>query len=145
MKPAEDITVTLECNNACSFCPRTTLRHVQVVDREDLKGRQFDITAIDTVREIFAGRSSDWWTRISQKEDICLEPVLGLEEVLSHPQHEAAGTFSRKTDDILSLGFFPYDPEAASLPAPPVGENTADVLKDYGVPQDLIDTLLSKT
>ncbi|MFH1438672.1 MAG: CaiB/BaiF CoA-transferase family protein [Pseudomonadota bacterium] len=119
-------------------------RFCEVVEREDLKGRQFDTTAIEDLRKVFGEKSSDWWTRVSNEEDICLEPVIGLEEVLSHPQHEAAGTFSRQTDEILSFGFFPYDPEAGSLAAPLAGENTADVLKDYDVPQSLIDSLLAK-
>ncbi|MBW2261248.1 MAG: radical SAM protein, partial [Deltaproteobacteria bacterium] len=39
MKPAEDITVTLACNNDCIFCPRTTLEHVKVRTPEELLPR----------------------------------------------------------------------------------------------------------
>lgn len=33
--PRPDITITLGCNNQCSFCPRSTLRHIQVRSTAD--------------------------------------------------------------------------------------------------------------
>lgn len=37
-----DATITLECNNRCRFCPRTTLRHIQVPS-EELEARLVEI------------------------------------------------------------------------------------------------------
>ena len=39
MKPPDDITVTLACNNDCVFCPRTTLEHISVRTPEELLPR----------------------------------------------------------------------------------------------------------
>lgn len=39
MKPPEDITVTLACDNSCLFCPRSTLEHVRVREPEELLPR----------------------------------------------------------------------------------------------------------
>ena len=41
--PPSDVTVTLRCNNACLFCPRTTLRHVKLRDAEELVPRLEEI------------------------------------------------------------------------------------------------------
>ena len=55
------------------------------VGREDLIERQLDASGSGTEREveaIFATRTRDEWTAFAGEHDCCLEPVLGLDEVL---------------------------------------------------------------
>ena len=52
----------------------------QTIDREDLKGRQFDPSAIDAVQATLREGSRAEWVARFDGRDVCVEPVLGLEE-----------------------------------------------------------------
>ena len=52
----------------------------QTIDREDLKGRQFDPSAIDAVQATLREGSRAEWAARFDGRDVCVEPVLGLEE-----------------------------------------------------------------
>ena len=52
----------------------------QTIDREDLKGRQFDPSAIDAVQTTLRGATrAEWMARFGER-DVCVEPVLSLDE-----------------------------------------------------------------
>ncbi|TMD87460.1 MAG: CoA transferase [Chloroflexi bacterium] len=52
----------------------------QTIDREDLKGRQFDPSAIDAVQATLrVATRAEWAARFGNK-DVCVEPVLDLAE-----------------------------------------------------------------
>ncbi len=54
LAPGADVTVTLECNNRCVFCPRTTLRHIHV-DRPGELERRLDAIRRRSSRVILTG------------------------------------------------------------------------------------------
>jgi crotonobetainyl-CoA:carnitine CoA-transferase CaiB-like acyl-CoA transferase len=52
----------------------------QTIDREDLKGRQFDPAATEAVQTTLRiSTRAEWMARFGDR-DVCVEPVLGLEE-----------------------------------------------------------------
>ena len=52
----------------------------RVIDREDLKGRQFDPAATDAVAAtLLQATRAEWMARFGDR-DVCVEPVLSLEE-----------------------------------------------------------------
>jgi len=50
---------------------------------------QKQIEVKQTLREIFQQKTFDEWRRIFAEEDVCVEPVLTLEEAANHPQLQA--------------------------------------------------------
>jgi crotonobetainyl-CoA:carnitine CoA-transferase CaiB-like acyl-CoA transferase len=51
-----------------------------VIDRDDLRGHQFDPAAIDAVQATLGGASRAEWVARFGERDVCVEPVLSLEE-----------------------------------------------------------------
>src|SRR6266576_5668813 len=52
----------------------------QTIDREDLKGRQFDPSAIDAVQTTLRQATRAEWAARFGNADVCVEPVLDLAE-----------------------------------------------------------------
>ena len=62
----------LEPNFWTEFC--------RVIDHADLASRQFDPSAVGEVQRVLAsGTRAEWMARVGDR-DVCVEPVLGLEE-----------------------------------------------------------------
>ena len=89
------------------------------LERPDLVDLQYseDVTTQVTVEQIFKTRTRDEWERKLSAVDACCEPVLGLEEVASHPQIAA-----RHVLDAARRGR-----------APALGEHTEELLKEIGL------------
>jgi len=51
-----------------------------VIDRDDLRGHQFDPAAIDAVQATLGGASRAEWVARFGERDVCVEPVFSLEE-----------------------------------------------------------------
>src|SRR5919109_184904 len=62
----------LEADFWAEFC--------RAIDRDDLVGRQFDTSAIPEVQSVLASSSRAAWTQRFAGRDVCVEPVLSLEE-----------------------------------------------------------------
>jgi alpha-methylacyl-CoA racemase len=113
-------------------------RFCEVIGKEDLVGRQFDINATAEVRAVLVGKDFDEWMRLFKDEDVCLEPVIDLEGALSHPQALFRGSIAENTETLMAFNFIPYSPDPARNRAPLLGEHTARVLEVFGVPDSLI-------
>ncbi|HET9847891.1 MAG TPA: CoA transferase [Candidatus Dormibacteraeota bacterium] len=62
----------LEADFWAEFC--------RAIGREDLTRRQFDASAVDDVQRALQPLSQDEWARRLEGRDVCVEPVLSLEE-----------------------------------------------------------------
>lgn len=123
------------------------------VGRGDLIDSQFDAPgspAHQAVSEIFATRTRDQWRAFASEYDCCLEPVLGLDEVLDSELVRAremivaidqpgAEQPIRQLGTPIKLSRTPAQPGRA--PAPALGEHTDEVLGAIGFSEQEIAAL----
>ena len=88
-----------------------------------------DPSAVEEVRALFATRDSADWRRLSEENDVCLEPAIGLDEIRTHPLHaarEALRTDASGATHVRFTGMDPPGPDRES--APELGQHTAEVI-----------------
>jgi alpha-methylacyl-CoA racemase len=114
------------------------------VGREDLIERQFERPgsgAHAEVQAIFKSRSRDEWEEFSREHQCCLEPVLELDEALGSELVRAREMVVEISQPgvqrpVRQLGLpvkLSRTPGTATrMPAPALGEHTAEVLRDLG-------------
>ncbi len=88
----------------------------------------------DRLAGIFKTKTRQEWCDLMEGSDICFAPVLSLEEAPTHPHNAARGTFI-EIDGVTQPAPAPRFSRTGSEvrcgpPAP--GENTKDVLADWG-------------
>ena len=94
--------------------------------------------------ELFATKTRDEWCEIMEHTDVCFAPVLTMSEAAEHPHNVERQTFvevAGVTQPAPAPRFSRTENEIASAPAWP-GEHTRDVLADWGLAADRIDSLL---
>jgi crotonobetainyl-CoA:carnitine CoA-transferase CaiB-like acyl-CoA transferase len=109
--------------------------------RPELAGRQWEqgearVHARAAVAALFASRDRDEWVRALADHDVCVEPVLGFDEMSGHPA-VAAELLDQPLEDgrlrtvapPLKLSGTPSQPPR---PAPGLGEHTDAVLAEAG-------------
>jgi alpha-methylacyl-CoA racemase len=122
------------------------------VGREDLVERQFEpvgSAAHAEVEAVFAARTRDEWAAFADAHDCCLEPVLGLEEVLASPLFAAremvvAVEQPGVEEPVRLLGTpvkFSRTPGGPAGAGPALGEHTDAVLGEAGYDADAIARL----
>jgi alpha-methylacyl-CoA racemase len=92
------------------------------------------------VAERLAGKSRDEWLAIFGDSDVCCEPILELDELSRHPLHVARGVFFDMDDGVVQVRTPVGAPESPRAP-PGHGEQTAEVLAEYGFTADEIAAL----
>jgi len=122
------------------------------VGREDLVGAQLEPPGSQAHREverIFRSRTRSQWLEFAASHDCCLEPVLGLDEVLESELVQARemvveidqeGLAVRQLGIPVKLSRTPG--EHARRPAPALGEHTRETLAQLGYSEHEIDELL---
>ncbi|MFI7382259.1 CaiB/BaiF CoA transferase family protein [Streptomyces sp. NPDC049813] len=100
-----------------------------------------DLTRWDELRTLVAARfrqrTRDEWTAVFDGSDACVAPVLTLLEAPGHPHLAARGTFvdhGGLTQPAPAPRFSATPTAVRSGPARP-GADTADVARDWGVPE----------
>lgn len=96
--------------------------------------------------EVFRSRTRDEWTRIFEGRDACVSPVLGLDEVETHPHHRARAFLSR-SDGMIQPNPAPRlsdTPGRADLPGRPRGAETREVLESMDWTADQIEALFKQ-
>ena len=94
---------------------------------------------------IFATKTAAEWKEILDKHDCCVEVVLEPSELAAHPLHVAREVFF-SIDGGTGVGPIqqtrtPLGTPAKPTPPPRLGEHTAAVLAEYGIPADAIAAL----
>ncbi len=98
----------------------------------------------EALSQRFATSKRKDWEKKLASADACVEPVLELEELESHPQHQHRGVFYTLEDPergaVRQLRL-PTGGEPATRPAPRLGEHTEEVLGEAGLSADEIAAL----
>ncbi len=110
----------------CALEPSFWTGFCEAIDREELIEKQFDPGAIEEVTRIFRDRPRTDWITFAKRHDVCLEPLLEITETLEHPQVQARHLADADTRHV-----------------PRMGENTVQVLHEFGLEQEEIDALLA--
>jgi crotonobetainyl-CoA:carnitine CoA-transferase CaiB-like acyl-CoA transferase len=122
--------------------PKFWDRFCAAVSRPQWEGRQFDESLCTAVDELFLERTRDEWSALLAPADCCAEPVLTLEELRAHPQHQARSLWlSEERPRTL-----PALVATENLPAgraPLHGEHGTEVLREAGFSEAEIATLRS--
>jgi alpha-methylacyl-CoA racemase len=90
--------------------------------------------------EIFATRPRDEWIQMFAGSDACVTPVLDLAEAPHHPHNKARNSFVELGGEWLPAPA----PRFSATPAPtprapsPIGADTCQVLRDWGVAESVI-------
>ena len=87
--------------------------------------------------DLFRTRTRDEWCRILEGTEACAAPVLDMDEAPVHPHLVARGTFVEREGVIQPAPAPRFERPAAQVPpAPRIGENTGQILRQLGVEDD---------
>ena len=116
------------------------------VGKPDLVGLQFaegvegeEVHSV--MEEVFASRTRSEWERDLAGLDACCEPVLGLDEVASHPQVAARGLIKSGKTGVEVRPAVQMRSDWRRKDPPGLGEDTADVLTAIGVDRKQLEEL----
>lgn len=110
------------------------------IKREDLISLQFaggeeGERVKKEIQEIIKEKTLKEWQEFFKDKDLCVEPVLEIEDVISFPQIEERGIFLDKEIDFPAK-FFTFKP-VSYLKAPELGEHTEEILKEIGYEKEI--------
>lgn len=94
---------------------------------------------------IFKTKTREEWTKIMETKEICFAPVLSMSEATRHHHNVARGTFVT-VDGVVQPGpapRFSRTPSKVQRGPAYAGENSKQVLADWGVSADKIESLVS--
>ena len=94
--------------------------------------------------DIFATRTRDDWCARFEGTEVCYAPVLSLAEAPHHAHNEARGSFM-SIDGVLQpapLPRFSRTPAPPPRAAAPAGEGGAEALRDWGIDDAMIGSLV---
>lgn len=115
------------------------------VGRDDLLGQQFGgPEAVAEVEKIFASRSLEGWIELMRDADACCEPLLTLDQAVETPLVQARRMVNHGPDGHRYLGCpikMSDSHVPGDLPAPALGEHTAEILAAVGVSPAELDSL----
>jgi crotonobetainyl-CoA:carnitine CoA-transferase CaiB-like acyl-CoA transferase len=96
------------------------------------------------IQGILLTRTADEWLARFAGKDVCVEPVLELDELAAHPQHVARRVFfdvEHPTAGRVRQVRTPVGTPEATRLAPRLGEHSAEVLAEYGLSENEIAAL----
>ncbi len=99
----------------------------------------------DNLAKIFKTKTRDEWCNIMDGTDVCFAPVLSLKEAPNHPHLVHRQTFV-EVEGIAQPApapRFSRTPGTLSSPPPLAGQNTREILGEFGFEDSEIDSLAS--
>ena len=99
---------------------------------------------IQQVAAVFAQHPRDYWIRLAETHDICLTPVLDMQDIPAYPHIRHRRLF--RQGDALPHIRIPLnvseENDPNKWPAPRLGQHSISVLKNVGFSQNTIDRLI---
>jgi len=120
--------------------PKFWERFCAAAGRPEWEGQQFDPSLCPVVDELFLRRTRDEWAALLGPADCCAEPVLRVEELAAHPQHQARSLWLRDGRPRSLPALVPTQDLPAGR-APTQGEHTDEVLREAGASEAEISAL----
>ena len=96
--------------------------------------------------EIFKQKTRDEWCELLEGTDVCYAPVLNLREAPEHPHNKQRQTFTEIEGVVQPSPSPRFSRTPSTIQSPPseIGENTDQVLKEWGFSSDEISNLKDK-
>lgn len=111
---------------------------------------QYDQAAWPAMKTVVAQavkkRTRDEWLELAQGQEVCLSPVLEIDEALAYPQNVARGVFVENEGIAQPAPAPRFSRTPASLgrgPSRP-GQHTLEVLAEWGIEQGALAALLEQ-
>lgn len=100
----------------------------------------------DLLAEVFQRKSRDEWCRLLEESDVCVSPVLDLDEAPRHPHHRARDTFTSidKVVQPAPAPRFSRTPGRIRHGVMPPGRHSREVLAELGLKADEIGDLAQR-
>ncbi|HSX55234.1 MAG TPA: CoA transferase [Sphingomonas sp.] len=134
---------------------------LRLIGRDDLIGDRRVTDATERSRNIdmlyalieqaTPARTTDEWMSLLRERDIPCAQVNRLEDLFDHPHLRAVGMFDREvhpTEGELNVARSPFrvagEPSAPDRPAPVLGQDTFDILREAGVAEAAIELLFAR-
>ena len=134
---------------------------LRLIGRDDLIGDRRVTDATERSRNIdmlyalieqaTPARTTDEWMSLLRERDIPCAQVNRLEDLFDHPHLRAVGMFDREvhpTEGELNVARSPFrvagEPSAPDRPAPVLGQDTFDILRETGVAEAAIELLFAR-
>ncbi|MCK6510634.1 CoA transferase [Myxococcota bacterium] len=103
----------------------------------------------ETLRETFAQKPRDAWVSFLEEHDVCVEPVLSVDELAHDPHWQARGAFLSHEHPTEGEFVLPRSPvrlnsqKAVELrPAPTLGQDGGSILSEAGLTLEEMDALV---
>ncbi len=124
----------------------------EMADHPEWIPRQFDLgpkkeTLAREMADLFETRPRDEWVAMGKQRDICLTPVLAMDELEKDPQLKARRMIHRDENGIrvgVPLKFSVTPTTSGSAPAPELGEHGKLLLRELGYDEARITALVIK-
>ena len=108
---------------------------VEAIERPDLLSLHLDERpqAHDALEAVFRERTRDEWARRLDGLDLCVEPVLEIDELAGHPQIAARGLIRQEVTGTEVGPAVPLADGWRRLGPPGLGEHNSEILAEVGV------------
>ena len=126
--------------------PKFWQRFCQLIGREDLSSRQYDFAHEDELKNILAekiaSKTQQEWLDVIGSEEICITPVLTLEEALRSDLTAQENMLFKEDSDMGPLRYIGVPVKFSDAEckircrAPKTGEHTLDILAELGYSPD---------
>jgi alpha-methylacyl-CoA racemase len=97
----------------------------------------------ERLSERFRARTRAQWCELLEGTDACVAPVLDMDEAPQHPHNRARGTFVIEDGAAQPAPAprFSRTVPGIQRPPPKPGEHSIEILRDWGIGAELIDSL----
>jgi len=99
----------------------------------------------DQLAALFKSRTRDEWCALLDGTDVCFAPVLTMSEAVVHPHNAARQTFVEVGGRIQPAPAprFSRTPAAIGLPPAYPGQHSREILVDWGLDAERVETLIA--